>query len=431
VNLREIEMMRQISAWGKDQDQILLRNTMRVQLAEHGAVGETVLGQGGGQGDVPGQEQRRGNTHGQEYELLHGGRDGHGSSVHSSGIPPPPPPAPGSMGARCSSAGSLSFRFEHAGSGSYRGSWDPLGGIGDSCGGSVASRTSSMAVAGRGVVRAGLQHGMGLDGQLGMCRSYAWSRGSGTAGSGSDGRSNAARMDPRGAACVHHYHRSAVPAAPAPAPANVALNVHALCHRDLLLRAAGALTHGRSMKSGDAAVAGSGEDEEGGDDDQRSIATSLLVEVASVDDEGSYFGYGTHIESEDDDAFADDVLSGSYEADIDARGNSRQAESRGRKKRRLKPGDACGAQWTDGDGYDAASEMGQHTDGRVSDGGTDGDIGEDGSQGALGFARAIPLYGRIHASLGSFAEKSTQRGVRQGSWGPRDDVSSYYNQPSP
>jgi hypothetical protein len=170
------------------------------------------------------------------------------------------------------------------------------------------------------------------------------------------------------------------------------------------------------------AVAGSSENEEDvhgddGDDDQQSIATSLMVEVASVDDESSYFGYGAQIESEgDDDTFADDVLSGSCETDMDAQGNSRNAESRVRKKRRLKPGDVRSAQWTDYDGYDAASEMGHHTDGLMSDGVTDGgDFGETGSSSA-GLMR--PPFGRIHANLGSFTGKSTHRGAQQGIWGP-------------
>jgi hypothetical protein len=321
--------------------------------------------------------------------------------------------------------------------GSYYSSRDPSGyegGIGNVCaigvgdvsdvwGESDANRTCGMAVAGFGAAgRDTILPDMGhTEELLGMCSSSAYGRIGGRAsGEIPKGSNDAAHIDPRGAASAQNFYRSDVPAThvhvhvPVPVPTNKATNKYALYHRDLLPRAAGALMHGRSVESGGAAVTGSSEDEDKEDehrddgvDDQESIATSLMVEVESVDDEGSYFGYGAQIESEGDEDAFDDVLSGSYETDIDAQGKSRNAESRARKKRRLKPGDMRRSQWTDNDGYDEASEMGHHTDGLMSDGVADGgDFSEDGGGRGAGPTRSTPQSGRIHvshASLGSFS----------------------------
>jgi len=151
-------------------------------------------------------------------------------------------------------------------------------------------------------------------------------------------------------------------------------------------------------------------DEEDEDDDyQRSIATSLLVEVDSVDDKGSYTGYCGKIDEDyyddddDDDRFADDLLSGSYEADIDARGGSRKSRAMRKRRKRLKK-NQTGRRWVDGDGYDAASEMGTLNDGGSV---TAGDIGDDGS----------------HSWAGSVQGFNSPIGLRRGSLGPRDDLS--------
>ena len=155
------------------------------------------------------------------------------------------------------------------------------------------------------------------------------------------------------------------------------------------------------------------------DDDQRSVATSLLVEVASIDDCGSYFGYGGTSGSDEEE---DDKLSGSLE-DVTYSSGGRSSPYRsqnsshgGRRKRRFlgrsyhRPSSSrarpsshryqsSSYRSRDGDGYDAASEtgrgdgIGSGTDGmedlatevgeptEVGDLEMEGGLGEEGEEG--------------------------------------------------
>ena len=158
-------------------------------------------------------------------------------------------------------------------------------------------------------------------------------------------------------------------------------------------------------------------------DSERSIATSLFVEVASVDECGSYQGYGGASETEKEDeetGYHDDDNNSLYNS-----GSNNNTINTNRNNPLLREYNRNSLRYTwdrDGDGYDGASERGRcETDvGEADDLGTDADVGEEiGEEFSLDaddtqLAISIPTHARSRSdgSTGSHTQVRRRRHKR-------------------